>query len=202
MAWLFPDPPNTACFTTRHVLNGSPILRVYHDYDGDWQFHGDPSQSDNDEDAKLVCLFEVVGSDASLAELYDLPYGWRAERTLTVSQWTRHKNHSFPTFADNGYYLEDAMWLSEFLPDIDPPHADIRENLSVGQYVKLVFRFAGEDSDRQDNECERMWVVVAEQDDDGHYHGTIENDPHHDAAKCGDRLVFHPLHVAEIYEDE
>jgi len=202
MAWKFPDEPNTTCFTTEHVLNGSPILRVYHDYDGDWQFHGDSSQSCDDNDAKLVCLSEIVGRDASLEELHDLPYGWRAERALESSQWIRKKNHPFPTFAVNGYYLEDAMWLSEFLPDIDPPHADIRENLSVGQYVKLVFRFAGEDSDRQNNECERMWVVVTEQNDDGNYHGTIENDPHHDASNFGDSLVFHPLHVAEIYEGE
>lgn len=202
MAWRFYDEPNTACFTTEHVLSGSPILRVYHDYDGDWQFHGDSSQSANDEDAKLVCLSEIVGSDSSLEELHDLPYGWRAERTSEHSQWTREKNHPFPTFTGNGYYLEDAMWLSEFLPDINPPPEDIRENLLVGQHVKLVFRFADEGSDRQDNECERMWVVVAEQDDDGNYHGTIENDPHHDAANYGDSLVFHPLHVAEIYEGE
>ena len=89
MAWLFHDPPNTACFTTGHVLNGSPILRVYHDYDGDWQFHGAPSQSANDEDAKLVCLSEVVGSDASLAELYDLPYGkvLRLATTVAMRLW-------------------------------------------------------------------------------------------------------------------
>ena len=200
MTWLFHDEPNTACFTTSHVLSGSPILRVYHDYDGDWQFHGDSTQSVDDDDAKLVCLSDVVDRDASLKELHDLPYGWRAERTSTSTPWTRHRNHPFPNFADNGYYLEDAMWLSEFLPDIDPPDEDFRENLPVGQYVKLVFRFADEDSERQDNECERMWVVVAEQDDDGHYHGSIDNDPHHDAAKCGDSLVFHPLHVAQTYE--
>ena len=202
MAWLFHDAPNTACFTTGHVLDGSPILRVYHDYDGDWQFHGDPSQSADDEDAKLVCLAEIVSLDASLAELHDLPYGWRAERTSVSRQWTRHKNHTFPTFTDIGYYLEDAMWLSEFLPDIDPPDADIRENLSIGQYAKLVFRFAAEDSDREVNECERMWVAVTGLDGDGHYFGTIENDPRHEAAKYGDSLVFHPLHVAEVYDGE
>lgn len=92
------------------------------------------------------------------------------------------------------------MWLSELLPDIDPPGEDIRENLPVGQYVKLVFRFADEDSERQDDECERIWVVVAERDVDGHYHGSIDNDPHHEAARCGDSLVCHSLHIAETYD--
>jgi hypothetical protein len=202
MTWLFDDEPNTACFTTKHVLNGSPILRVYHDYDGDWQFHGDSSQSADDEDVKLICLADIVARDATLAELHDLPYGWRAERTSTSQPWTRHKDHPFPTFADNGYYLEDAVWLSEYLPDITPPEADVRENLSVGQYVKLVFRFAAEDSDREDNECERMWVIVTGQDDDGYFLGTIENDPHHDAAKYGDALTFHSLHVAAVDDGE
>ncbi len=123
MTWLFDDEPNTACFTTEHVLNGSPILRVDHDYDGDWQFHGDSTHATDDEDAKVVCLADIVNRDASLAELHDLPYGWRAERTSTSAQWTRHKDHPFPAFAENGYYLEDAVWLSEYLPDITPPDA-------------------------------------------------------------------------------
>lgn len=202
MAWLFDDKPHTACFTTVHVLDGSLILRVYHDYDGAWQFHGDSSQSENVADDRVVGLSEIVCRDASLAELHDLPYGWRAERASISSEWIRSKNLPFPTFADNGYYLEDAVWLSQFLPDIKPPNEGIRENLSVGEYVKLVFRFAAEESDRHYNECERMWVAITEQNDDGHYHGTIENDPHHEAAKCGDSLVFHPLHVADIYEGE
>jgi hypothetical protein len=32
--WQFVDPPNAASLTTKFVLDGSPILRVYHDYDG------------------------------------------------------------------------------------------------------------------------------------------------------------------------
>ncbi len=39
--WRFADSPDTMCFTSNYVLKGSPITRVYHDYDGDWQFHGD-----------------------------------------------------------------------------------------------------------------------------------------------------------------
>ena len=38
--WPFDDAPNTASITTLFILGGSPILRVYHDYEGGWQFHG------------------------------------------------------------------------------------------------------------------------------------------------------------------
>lgn len=111
-------------------------------------------------------------------------------------------NYPFPRFANNGYYLEDAIWPPESLSDINPPDEDIRDDLEIGQRVKLVFRFAAEDADRQDNECERIWVEVTAKHADGRYEGTIEDVPHHDAAKCGDSLVFHPHHVAEIGEVE
>lgn len=57
-------------------------------------------------------------------------------------------------------------------------------------------------ADREDGQCERMWVKITRFDEDGYFGGTIENDPQHDAAKYGDRLSFHPLHVAEIYVEE
>jgi hypothetical protein len=116
-------PPNTACFTTTFVLDGSPILRVYRDYDGDWQFHGS-------------------------------------------------KDH--------------------------PTDEVTRQIVGPGEYVKLVFRFAAEDADHADNECERMWVLVQETDEDGNYIGVLSNDPHHDAASNGDVIHFHPLHIAEL----
>jgi hypothetical protein len=200
--WKFHDDPDTACFTTSFVLDGSPILRVYHDYEGDWQFHGSPDQPADSSVARIVGLAEVVGRDPALSELHDLPCGWRAERDTTSHPWTRHKDHPFPTFSEDGYYLEDAVWLSESLPDITPPDAETRSNLFNGQYVKLVFRFAQEDSLREDNQCERMWVQVTGLDDDDNYVGTIENDPHHESAKYGDVISFHPLHVADISTED
>jgi hypothetical protein len=196
MNWPFLDPPDSRCYTTALVMSGSPILRVYHDYEGDWQFHGDATQSADPADGRIVCLADMVDRDASVTALHDLPCGWRAERASAMAQWTRFLDHPFPTFAENGYYLEDAVWLSQTLKDIVPPDAHVRENLVVGQYVKLVFRFAAEDAERQDDECERMWVVVTDLDDDGSYRGTIENDPFHDAARLGDTVAFHPVHVA------
>ena len=75
-------------------------------------------------------------------------------------------------------------------------------NWTLAIFVKLVFRFADETDDREDGQCERMWVKITGFDDDGYFVGTIENDPQHDATKYGEILSFHPLHVAEIYVDE
>lgn len=200
--WKFDDPPNTACFTTSFVLQGSPILRVFHDYDGDWQFHGHADQPADDSTVQVVALEQVVQLDASVRTLHDLPYGWAAERQSPDHDWRRLKNTPFPSFSENGYYLEDAAWLSEYRDDVNPPSEDELEHLDVGDFVKLIFRFADETTDREDGQCERMWVTITGFDDDGYFVGTLENDPQHDATKYGEILSFHPLHVAEIYVDE
>lgn len=200
--WKFQDKPNTACFTTTFVLEGSPILRVYRDYEGDWQFHGATDQSADDSVGKIVALKEIVRLDGSVMELHDLPYGWAAERATPTARWRRFKNTPFASYEENGYYLEDALWLSEYLADINPPDQETRENLKVGEYVKLVFRFADEESDRKDGQCERMWVQVTGCDNQGYYVGRLENDPHHGDVANGDTIHFHPLHVADINVDD
>jgi len=58
--WKFDDAPDSACFTTTFVLQGSPILRVYHDYDGDWQFNGAADQLADESVMKVVALEQVV----------------------------------------------------------------------------------------------------------------------------------------------
>lgn len=78
--WKFEDPPDTACFTTTFVLQGSPILKVYHDYDGDLQFQGDANQPANDSVVQAVALRQVIQLDGSLETLDELPYAWTAER--------------------------------------------------------------------------------------------------------------------------
>lgn len=197
-SWKFDDAPNTACFTTSFILDGAPILRVCHDYDGDWQFHGPDTDSVSDEDCRIVCLKEMVDRDPAVVELHDLPYGWSAERPDSSTDWQRFIDHPFPTFDENGYYLEDAVWLSDYMSDINPPPADVRENLTTGDYVKLIFRFAAEAAERKDLECEWMWVRVIETEEDGNYVGVLDNQPNHDAARLGDAMHFHPLHVAAI----
>lgn len=201
--WPFADAPNTACFTTSFVLDGSPILRVYHDYDdGAWQFHGAGDQPSTPSVGRIVGLACIVDRDTTLRELHDLPYGWRAFRETVQSPWQREKNNPFPTYAENGYYLEDAVWLSQYLDNVNPPASEIRENLAIGTYVKLPFRFRAEDADRQDYDTERMWVCITAIDDDDNYVGTLENDPHHQGTiHCGDTVHFHPLHVMEVLHE-
>lgn len=202
-SWQFDDPPNAASITTTFVLDGAPILRVYHDFDGGWQFHGSADHPATADVGRMVSLGSMVGRDASLAQLHDLPCGWRAFRTSAAAGWIREKNNPFPTFAENGYYLEDAVWMSQHRDDLDPPDEEVRNNLEVGLYVKLLFRFAAEDAERQDGEVERMWVQIAEVDEDENYVGTLENDPLHDQVLlCGETIHFHPLHVAEVLEED
>jgi Domain of unknown function (DUF4262) len=195
--WRFADSADTACFTSNYVMKGSPITFVSHDFEGDWQFHGD--QSPSRSTLKIVCLSCIVEMDASIEELHDLPCGWAAERKSPKHKWKRLKHHPFPSFDEDGYYLEDAVELAEHRDDLKPPSKRRRENCKVGDSVKLLFRFAKEDSTRKDNETERMWVKITEIDDDnGCYTGAIDNEPIHSAASIGDELQFHPLHIAEI----
>ena len=196
--WKFDDPPNTAAFTTTYVLDGAPILRVYHDYDGGWQFHGSPDDPATPDVARLVSLGSMIARDPTLNTLHDLPDGWRAFRSSATKPWNSQKNNPFPTYSENGYYLEDAIWMAQYRDDVHPPSEELRGNLEVGTYVKLLFRFAAEDAKRRDKETERMWVLITEVDEDGNYIGTLENDPHHsNTLTCGDTIHFHPLHVME-----
>jgi hypothetical protein len=87
-SWPFPDAINTASFTTRQVLGGlNPIVEVYHDHDGDWQFLC--GTTTDVADLKLVCMGCMLERDPSLAALADLPCGWSATRDDPHSEWTR-----------------------------------------------------------------------------------------------------------------
>ena len=88
-AWPFTDPPNLATFALRDIMEGRrPILYVSHDEDGDWQFT-DGRDSPQSKDAVLLGLGCVLELDASIAELADLPSGWRAWRDDVNDPWQR-----------------------------------------------------------------------------------------------------------------
>lgn len=199
--WPFDDPPDTASFTTTFVLAGAPVLRVYHDFDGWWQFHGSLDDPATEDVARLVSLGCMIERDTALVELHDLPEGWIAFRSSVEEPWTREKNNPFPSFSEDGYYLEDAVWLANYRSDLHPPSEELRNNLDIGARVKLLFRFAAENAERKDGQTERMWVLVTEIDEDDGYVGTLENDPvHSEALALGDVVYFHALHVMEILE--
>ena len=72
-------------FTTKQVLAGEPILYVYHNRDGDWQFH---SSDDPDiDDAQLVALESITKIDPTVNDIYHLEYGWWAYRKDKSADW-------------------------------------------------------------------------------------------------------------------
>src|SRR5215470_14700765 len=89
MNWLFDDPPNVAVFTTKLIAaQQQPVLLVTHDDDGAWQFL--PLKGElRIRDAAVVSLRSMIERDRTLAELADLPVGWRAWRESQDSPWLR-----------------------------------------------------------------------------------------------------------------
>jgi hypothetical protein len=84
----FDDSLNTAVFTTVHVVNEhSPILAVYHDEDGAWQFIGEDTDEDYEEIARIVGLGQIIKIDKSVLELADLPLGYHAVRDSRKDEW-------------------------------------------------------------------------------------------------------------------
>lgn len=83
---------NLGVFTTHEVMEGTPILYVYHNKSGDWQFH---CQTNLDlSTGKLVALDEVVKLDPSVNEVFDLSYGWEASRKDKKSAWEYKEDNS------------------------------------------------------------------------------------------------------------
>jgi len=82
--WFY-EERNLGVYTTKQAFEGEPILYVYHNNDGDWQFH--TSLEPHIEDARLVCLEEITTLDSSTNELYRLQYGWRAWRESDQAEW-------------------------------------------------------------------------------------------------------------------
>ena len=89
----FRESKNLATFTTRQWLEQQkPILRVVHDFDGDWQFlTGDQMP----EDIRVVALDQLVMRDGTLNEVFNLGYGESAERDCIGGQWLQNKVNSY-----------------------------------------------------------------------------------------------------------
>lgn len=78
-----------AVFTTVYVIeNNSPIIYVYHDMDGDWQFFG-PEENVETDKARIVSLGEIIEMDASVKEVLDMPKGTDAHRKSRESEWVK-----------------------------------------------------------------------------------------------------------------
>ncbi len=90
MHFKFREPESLAVFTSRnHLENGKPILYVLHDAEGDWQvLTGDDVTTD---DAKIICLGDMIKQDPSLNDLFNLDNGEFAKRETIHSKWGRDK---------------------------------------------------------------------------------------------------------------
>lgn len=85
----FYEERNLGVYTTKQVFTGDPILYVYHDEEGDWQFH---TKSESDlNDLILVCLEEITKLDSSINELFHLQIGWRAWRDNKNEEWSHEE---------------------------------------------------------------------------------------------------------------
>ena len=88
--WPFPDdPPNVAVITTRGVIDGTEwiALASLDEEEGDWQFVG--PRGPRIDEAIVVALRRVFERDPSIAELADLPPGWKAWRDGPEAPWQR-----------------------------------------------------------------------------------------------------------------
>jgi len=87
--WPFDAPRNAAAVTVTQVMDGfHPILLVCHDADdGGWQFL--TGENVSMADALLVSLGSVVERDPTVADLADLPEGWKATRADPGADWVR-----------------------------------------------------------------------------------------------------------------
>ena len=76
----------------------------------------------------------------------------------------------------------DKFWM----PDLDD-----RENLPIGESVKLIFT--------DGHAAERMWVRVAAKGEDNSYHGVLMNTPVHLPLEPGSPVHFEAKNVIEIH---
>jgi hypothetical protein len=86
----FYEERNVGVYTTKQAFAGEPILYVYHNTNGDWQFH--TSLEPDLKDAMLVCLEEITKLDPSINEIYHLQYGWWAWRDSIEEDWQYEEN--------------------------------------------------------------------------------------------------------------
>ncbi|WP_165822019.1 DUF4262 domain-containing protein [Hymenobacter edaphi] len=82
----FLEERDLGVYTTTEALQGQPIRYVYHNADGDWQFHSEDSP--NIEHAAVVALEVLVQRDSSLNDLHQLPLGWMAWRETANDEWS------------------------------------------------------------------------------------------------------------------
>lgn len=84
--WLFSDPPSTMVATQRLVIEKkNPVLFIFHDKDGDWQFLA--NEKARVDQVVELSLSDIVALDSSIIQVGQLKRGWKACRTDSKSPW-------------------------------------------------------------------------------------------------------------------
>lgn len=129
--WPFPDPVATGGFCTAQVAReGFPVLRVVHDFDGDWQFLDDTT--DEPGECVLLCLGCVFEKHPDVAAVADLPRGWAACRDSVGAEWDRWEMDPDDAEEDAPHACQD-------------PEADARALANIEQYGLHILSVTGDD---------------------------------------------------------
>lgn len=79
---------NQIAITTKNVLAGSEIVKIYYELDGVWQFLSKEDSFLTDEDARVILLGEILHLDETLKYVIDsLLLGFEAERNFKGGEW-------------------------------------------------------------------------------------------------------------------
>ena len=79
--------PQLGVYTSTIVKEGSPVLLVFHDHDGDWQFL--TSTESREEEIIIADVGHLQDSDDTLHQVGDLPTRWKAWRERPTEPWQR-----------------------------------------------------------------------------------------------------------------
>jgi hypothetical protein len=135
-------------------------------------------------------------------------YGERSVAPPKLGTRVNHRSRSkrdkncirLPIMDLDGWHLVSGVAMNQEHPKtFEIPPERVRQNVKIGDYVKLIFEIAVPQSEQFGGSSgERMWVKVTGKQG-GYYLGTLANQPlsfdQTDALKFGDRIVFLPEHV-------
>jgi hypothetical protein len=180
----FSEPLNTAVLTTIHVMKeGSPIVWVSHELDGDWQFMGNETIEDYRKVAMVVSLESIIQLDKSVIKVADLPMGYCATRNSKSDKWSIAKiEYSEQEMREFGFYCSKCGQYHKEIPmaygaDAPYQYALIPENerenrctltqdqcIIDGEQYFIRGQIELPVDDNAENFCWNVWVQVSEHD--------------------------------------
>lgn len=168
--WPFDEPVNTTVFSTKNVIHeGSPVLTVSHDQEGDWQFLC--GMTDDPDDMSIVCFGCIYELHPFIARFKDLPRGWIAWRDDEDSPWNREDLNAKKS-NDMDQLYEDAMSaLGE--EELDEAIELLGEMLSEAPDDPRTIEVQGDlaRAEEDERQAERHYRRLLDQSPDDHWRG-------------------------------